>query len=284
MAANAVPLNVFTVDVEEWFHICGVGGELHADRWVALPSRVELTTRLVLDLLDEADVRATFFVVGWVAQRHPRLIQDIVSAGHEIGSHSYAHERAYDLGPARFTADLVDSVKALREVGTPRVQLFRAPEWSINDRSMWALDVLAEQGFVADASMAPVRLVGRTDFPRYPHKRVTSAGDLLEVPPLVADRLGQIMPMGWGWGLRMSSPRRVLHTIESVNKHGWPAVLTLHPWEIDPDPPNVTLPAGLRFAHYFRLRGFAQRLREILPHGGFGPLGSLVDRPAARLS
>jgi peptidoglycan-N-acetylglucosamine deacetylase len=280
-----VPPNVFTVDLEEWFHICGVGGELSPARWASLPSRVETTTERVLELLDHAGVTATFFVLGWVAERYPRLIERVRDAGHEIGSHSYAHERAYDLGPAAFSEDVKKSVAVLRGIGIADVRLFRAPEWSINTRSLWALEVLAAAGFVVDASMAPVRIVGDPSFPRYPHNRTTPKGSLLEVPPLVADRFGQVMPMGWGWGLRMSSPRRVLRAIEIANKDGWPAVLTLHPWEVDPDPPHVRLPAGLRFAHYFRLSGFANRLEAILRGANFGPLGSLGDpSPSSRPS
>jgi polysaccharide deacetylase family protein (PEP-CTERM system associated) len=274
--AASSPPNVFTVDLEEWFHICGVGGELSPERWPALPSRVETTTERVLALLDDAGVTATFFVLGWVAERYPQLIERVRTAGHEIGSHGFAHQRAYDLGPEGFRDDLRKSLAVLRGTGVPEVRFFRAPEWSINTRSLWALEILAAEGFVADASMAPVRIVGETAFPRYPHNRATPKGVVLEAPPLVADRFRQVMPMGWGWGLRMSSPRRVLRSIESVNTHGWPAVLTLHPWEIDPDPPHVRLPAGLRFAHYFRLGGFESRLREVLRGNRFGPLSSLV--------
>jgi polysaccharide deacetylase family protein (PEP-CTERM system associated) len=272
MAAAQSPRNVFTVDLEEWFHICGVGGPLAPEHWDTLPSRVDLTTRRVLDLLDRAHVSATFFVVGWVAERHPELISAVMAAGHAVGSHSFSHERAYDLGPERFAADLRASVATLRGLGAVEVRAFRAPEWSVNARSLWALDELAAQGFTIDTSMAPLKMVGDVRFPRYPHERKTSRGTLLEVPPLVADRFGQVMPIGWGWGLRMSSPRRVLRAIDAANRAGHPAVLTIHPWEIDPDPPRVRLPAGLRFAHYFRLGGFAERLRDILSGASFGPL------------
>ena len=127
--------------------------------------------------------------------------------------------------------------------------------------------------------MAPLKMVGSLRYPRHPHVRRTGAGPILEVPPLVADRFGQVMPLGWGWGLRMSSPRRVLHAIDRLNRSGLPAVLTVHPWELDPDPPRVRLPAGLRFAHYFRLAGFADRLRAISSGGRFGPIGAIA--PAA---
>jgi polysaccharide deacetylase family protein (PEP-CTERM system associated) len=268
--------NLFTVDLEEWFHVCGVGGPLAAEHWDQLPSRVELTTHRVLDLLDRAAVPATFFVVGWVAARYPRLIERIRSAGHEIGSHGYAHERAFDLGPERFRADVRASVGALQDAGAGEVRAFRAPEWSINHRSMWALPVLAEEGFTIDASMAPLKLVGDVSWPRRPHVRGTPAGSILEVPPLVADRFGQVMPMGWGWGLRMSSPVRVLRAIEAANVAGSPAALTLHPWEVDPDPPRVRLPLRLRFAHYFRLNGGEGRLQQVLSGTTFGRLSALA--------
>ena len=269
-------MNVLTVDLEEWFHICDASERLAPDRWDTLPSRAEMTTRIVLELLDRAQVSAAFFVVGWVAQRHPRLVEDILAAGHEVGSHGYWHRRAYDLGEDAFRADLQHSVRALRDAGATRVNAFRAPEWSINNRSLWALDVLVEEGFVLDASMAPLKIVGDPAFPRSPHRRRTRSGSLLEVPPLVADRFGHTMPMGWGWGLRMSSPARVLKAIDDANKRGLSAVLAIHPWELDPDPPRTRLRPGLHFAHYFRLRGFGRRLQEILAGARFSRLGELA--------
>jgi polysaccharide deacetylase family protein (PEP-CTERM system associated) len=271
------PQNVFTVDLEEWFHVCASGVDaLQRGNWQRLPSRVELTTRLVLDLLDRTNVRATFFVVGWVAERHPQLVATVLGAGHEIGSHSHLHRKIYELDRESFRADLRSSVSALAAVGAGAVTMFRAPEWSINDRSLWALDVLAQEGIRVDASMAPVKLVGSPDYPRYPHVRNTDAGPITEVPPLVADRFRQVMPMGWGWGLRMSSPRRILRTIDAANRAGLPAVLTIHPWELDPQPPRVKLPVRLQFAHYFRLSGFARRLGEVLQHGSFGRIGDMT--------
>ena len=270
------PRNVFTVDLEEWFHICGVGGPIAPEHWERLPARVEPTTRILLDLLDRCQIRATFFVVGWVAERHPRLIQEILAAGHELGSHSHTHQRAYDLGEAAFRHDLRQSANALLAVGVPAVTLFRAPEWSINDRSLWALQTLVDEGIRVDASMAPLKLVGAVTYPRHPHIRQTAAGPIIEVPPLVADRFRQVMPLGWGWGLRMSSPRRVLRTIDTVNRAGLPAVLTVHPWELDPNPPRVRLPPRLHFAHYFRLTGFRDRLRVILESARFGRIGDMA--------
>lgn len=264
-------VNAFTVDTEEWFHICGVD-TLGPDRWPALPSRVELTTSLLLDDLDRYGIRATFLVVGWIAERYPHLVQRILAAGHEIGSHGYLHTRAFEMTRDQFGEDLRRSLGALRGAGATEVRCFRAPEWSINKRSLWALDELAGHGITIDASMAPLKLVGSLDFPRAPHVRQTGAGRLIEMPPLVADRFGQVMPLGWGWGLRMTAPARVRLAIEHANRAGRPAVITVHPWEIDPAPPSVRLPLRLRFAHYFRLDGFRERLKEVMSHPGFGTL------------
>ena len=201
--------NAITVDVEEWFHICGVG-PLSQQHWDSLPSRVVLTTRALLDDLDRAGARATFFVLGWVAERYPELVGEIRASGHDIGSHGHVHARVHELSTEGFVADLRQSVAALRAVGVERIGGFRAPEWSINDRSLWALACLVREGITLDASMAPVRIVGSVDYPRKPHVRHTAAGPICEVPPLVVDRFGQAMPIGWGWGLRMTSPRRMI--------------------------------------------------------------------------
>lgn len=275
MSLSTAP-NLFTVDLEEWFHVCGVGGDLDAANWDRLPSRAELTTRRLLDLLDRTGVPATFFIVGWVAERFPHLVAEVASAGHDIGSHSYWHRRVYELDRESFRLDLRSSVHALTAAGCERVTCFRAPEWSINERSRWAIEVLLEEGFTVDASMAPLRIVGDVGYPRAPYEHRSEKGRLLELPPLVADRFGQVMPMGWGWGLRMSSPTRVLRTIDEANARGIPAVLTVHPWEIDPDPPRVTLPMQLRFAHYFRLGGFHDRLSTVLRGTTFGRIGDVT--------
>lgn len=275
-ASGRVRVNAFTVDVEEWFHMCGVGGELAPDRWDRLPARVVSTTRLLLDDLDSASVRGTFFVLGWVADRYPQLVEQIRAAGHEIGSHGQSHTRAFELGPEAFAEDVRRSVTALRAAGVQSVRAYRAPEWSINDRSLWALELLVREGFTIDASMAPLRLVGSLEYPRRPHVRETAAGPIVELPPFVTRRFGQVMPIGWGWGLRMSSPARILQTMERANHEGMPAVLTVHPWEVDPDPPRVPLPPRLRFAHYFRLGGFRNRLVQVLRGGHFGPLSGLA--------
>src|SRR5882672_5171082 len=139
--------NCLTVDVEEWFHVCDAKGSLAFDRWDTLPSRVVDTTRDVLELLDACGVRGTFFVLGWVAERYPNLVQEIARAGHEIASHGHLHQRVYELTPESFARDLDTGLAALAAAGARSVRGYRAPEWSINDRSLWALDALARAGF-----------------------------------------------------------------------------------------------------------------------------------------
>ena len=158
-------INAFTIDVEEWFHVCGVPALAEPSAWDALESRVVDDTQRTLDLLDRCGVRATCFVVGWVAERHPRLVARIRDAGHEIGSHGQWHRRVYELDPDEFTRDLRLANAALIAAGAPRPTQFRAPEWSINGRAPWALERLAAEGFTVDSSRAPLRVVGDPMYP-----------------------------------------------------------------------------------------------------------------------
>lgn len=267
--------NFLTVDVEEWFHVCGVDHLAHG-RWQALPSRVELTTDIVLDLLARHRITATFFVLGWIAERYPQLVGRIASGGHEIGSHGWSHRRVYELDEPSFEQEITRTNAVLEAAGAPTPVGFRAPEWSINDRSMWALAALVRHGFTYDSSMAPLRMLGNPAYPQQPHRRDTPDGSLFEFPPLVRRRFGQHVPLGGGWGLRMTRPARVVKEIERRNGQGEPVTLFLHPWELDPQPPRVALPWPLRFSHYYRLDGYATRLDEILASVQFGSIGGWV--------
>ena len=266
--------NFLTVDVEEWFHICGLDAPRVPGTPAELPSRVELTTDLTLELLARHGITATFFLLGSVVERHPALVSRVVSAGHEVASHGWSHLRVYDLDERSFTDELQRTSAAVEAAGAARPIGFRAPEWSINDRSMWALTVLARLGYRYDSSMSPLRLVGNPAFPQAPHMRATAGGSLLEVPPMVGRRFGQQFPLGGGWGLRMSRPATVIREINRRNRLGEPATLFIHPWELDPHPPQIALPWSRRFSHYFRLDGFARRLEEILADAEFGPIGA----------
>ena len=271
--------NCLTVDVEEWFHVCGVDGPLALEHWDELPSRVVQNTHDLLDLLAACGVRGTFFVLGWVALRYPALVHDIARAGHEIGSHGHLHRRVYELTPEGFVADLDAARAALAAAGVPGVRGYRAPEWSINGRSLWALDLLVRSGFTFDSSMAPMRIVGDPNYAQCPHVRTTAFGAVHEFPPLVDRRFGQNMPLGGSWGLRMTDPGRVVKAIDDRNRRGIPVALTVHPWEIDPDPPRVRLPPAKSFAHYFRLDGFRDRLEGVVRGATFAPMGEVLGLP-----
>jgi peptidoglycan-N-acetylglucosamine deacetylase len=275
-AVEIVAVNAFTVDVEDWFHICGVPALSDVSTWDALPSRVVSTTDRVLALLDRAGVQATCFVLGWVAERHPDLIARLRDAGHEIGCHGFGHRRVYELDAPTFDADLRAACAAIEQTGARPPRLYRAPEWSINDRAPWALGRLVHLGFEVDSSRAPLSLVGNPSYPQQPHAIDTPSGPIVEAPPFVTRRFGQLMPFGGGWGLRMSSPTRILAAIARQNAAGVPVTLWLHPWELDPDPPRVRLPPGKHFAHYFRLDGLAGRLEQVLRGASFGTMSQML--------
>lgn len=279
--ADADVTNALTVDLEEWFHICGAGGELAPDRWDSLPSRVERNTLDLLELLERCGVRATFFVLGWVAERYPALVKAVLEGGHEIGAHGFAHLRAYQLTPAAFKRDLDRNLDALRAAGADRVVGFRAPEWSINDRSLWALDILAQWGFRFDSSMTPLRIIGNPAYPQVIHTRATRHGAITEVPPFVGRWVGQNVPLGGGWGLRMSRPSSVIRAIERRNSAGQPATLFVHPWELDEDPPRARVTPTQRFVHYVGLSGFRAKFAELLSRVKLAPVGEVLW-PAGR--
>jgi polysaccharide deacetylase family protein (PEP-CTERM system associated) len=273
---NRPVLNGFSVDVEEWFHICGAPEGLAPSHWDTLPSRMEQNTSRVLALLDRHGVRATFFVLGWVAERHPHLLGAIKAAGHVIGSHGHRHDRVYDLGADRFAVDLRASIAALTGAGSGPITCYRAPEWSINERSPWAFDLLAREGITLDSSRAPMRIVGSPEYPEHPHEIPTRHGPLTEAPPFVTRRFGHRIPYGGGWGLRIARPAAVLREVEARNRSGMPVTFWIHPWELDPDPPRVRLPWSRYAAHYPGLSGFERRLDILLGNITFGPLQEMI--------
>ena len=157
--------HILTVDLEDWFHVCGAEEDLPAHRWDELPSQLPRTTRRILDLLDAHRARATFFVLGYVAERYPDLVAEVAERGHEIGSHGFAHRRVYDLQPAQFAADLRASVRAIRNACGVSPTTFRAPEWSIRPSCDWAFEILARHGFEFDSSVVPLTWLGSRSFP-----------------------------------------------------------------------------------------------------------------------
>ena len=259
--------NALTVDVEEWFHICGVPDLLPRSSWDSLESRVVRDVHRVLDLFDRYDAKATFFVLGYVAERHPELIREMARRGHEVASHGMEHVRLYEETPGEFRQELRQSLDLLGNILGERPVGFRAAEWSIRRDTLWALDVIKGEGLAYDSSMTSVRVVGDPAHPEDPHLQMTRGGPLPEFPPFTQRYwryLGNAVPLGCGWGLRFIRNAKIRRAIQRKNRRGIPACLVIHPWELDPEPPRVELPFWHHFVHYARLGRLRRKLPRLL--------------------
>jgi polysaccharide deacetylase family protein (PEP-CTERM system associated) len=258
-----------TIDVEDYFQVSGFEDIVPRTRWESFESRVERNTHRVLDILAGARVSATFFVLGWIAERYPALVRRIHTSGHEIGCHSYEHRLVYRCAPETFRED-THRAKAILEtiIGEPIIG-YRAPSFSITRKSLWALNILAEQGFEYDSSIFPVirDRYGIPGAPRFPF-RIARTGDpgLIEIPPCTIRFLGVNLPLGGGGYLRLfpeSLFRRAIDHIVNVERQM--AVLYVHPWELDPDQPVVSNGSWLStFRQYVNLGKTEARLRRLL--------------------
>jgi len=199
-----------------------------------------------------------------VAEKHPDLIMAIKSAGHEIASHGYAHGRVYTMTPDAFRRDLLKASEILYKITGSDVKGFRAPEWSIRDDSLWALDVLQQEGFAYDSSMAPVPIIGNSDYAVIPHRRALKQGGLWEFPPLVAPTPLVNLPIGGGWGLRVFPYRLIRTVLRKLNRQGQPGLIYLHPRELDPDNPRIRLSLAKKFVLEARLERTEKRLLRLL--------------------
>ena len=274
-----------TIDVEDYFHVSVFDGVLPRSSWDSMESRVVANTERLLDLFDEHAVRGTFFVLGWVAERHPDLVRAIAGRGHEIASHGYAHRLVYDQTPAAFRADVRRAKQLLEDASGRPVVGYRAPSYSITARSLWALDVLLEEGYQYDSSIFPIRH-DRYGIPlsgRQPYAIERNGGTLVEVPgstthlgplnlPVAGGGYFRILPYWWTrWGISRVN-----------NSERRPAVFYLHPWEIDPDQPRLRAGRLSAFRHYRNLHCTEARLRRLLTDFRFGTMERLVND--ARLS
>lgn len=270
--------DILTVDVEDWFHICGVARQLPRSQWSRLQGRVEANTLKILDLLDRYKIKATFFVLGWVARHHGSLIREIDGRGHEIATHGYHHRRVYTQTPVEFRLDIDRSLEALAPLVSAPIKGYRAPEWSIRDDSLWALEILAEAGLCYDASMAPLPVIGNLAYPQVPHRRNTRQGKLWEVPPLVGRMPRTALPLGGGWGLRVFPKWLIRYAIERQHLRGAPAVLFLHPQEFDSRRPEVGLPFSKRFVTSARVERTEKRMHWLLARYTFGTVSRYLEQ------
>jgi polysaccharide deacetylase family protein (PEP-CTERM system associated) len=282
-------LNVFTVDVEDYFQVSAFERHVDRARWDDFPSRVVDNTHRLLRLLDRRQVQGTFFVLGWVALRHPELVRSIHAAGHELASHGFWHRLVYEQTPDEFRQDLRDSREAIAAAAGAVVTMYRAPSFSITTRSLWALDVLVEEGFTVDASVFPIRhdRYGLPHAERGLHRLSTPAGDSIwEFPASTARVLGTNLPVAGGGYFRLypwSVSRRLLRRINACEQQ--PFMFYTHPWEIDPEQPRVAGP-GLRsrFRHYVNLASTAGKLECLLDTFQFTTLGAALRQTAPDIS
>jgi polysaccharide deacetylase family protein (PEP-CTERM system associated) len=261
------PPVVLTFDLEEWFCVCGEDFYGDVRRWDGFEKRVEPVTRgVILEELAAGGHRATFFVLGWVAQRYPRLVREIAAAGHEIAFHGMRHRRVAELGLSAFRSELRDGRALLEDLSGAPVAGHRAAEWSITSLRNPALEVLAEEGFRYDASVTPIPVVGRRDNPIFPvDLSFPSGGTLSEFPPLSGRGWGQIVHFGGGWAFRSVAFGRVMRRAEEFRSLGAPAIFTFHPWELDSEHPGMPgLSALLRLALFARARRLPGRFRRLL--------------------
>ncbi|MEM8883294.1 MAG: XrtA system polysaccharide deacetylase [Planctomycetota bacterium] len=254
--------NAFTIDLEDYFHVSAFDDILDRADWDRQESRVEASTRRLLDLLDRFEVKATFFVLGWVADRKPDLVREVAERGHEIGAHSFEHRLVYSLSREAFEADLQRCLDAVEAACGVRPRSYRAPSFSVREDSLWALESMAAHGIEIDSSIFPVRH-DRYGIPSYPRFPLQTHG-LVEFPMTTWRVAGVNVPCCGGGYLRIF-PEWVLHRgIRQANDAGQPAVLYLHPWEVDPDQPRMPVGRLTRWRHYTGLDRVMGRLERLL--------------------
>lgn len=259
--------NAMSIDVEDYFQVSAFAPHIRREDWDALPCRVERNVDVILGLLDEADAKATFFTLGWIAERYPQVVRRIVDNGHELASHGYGHQRASDLTPEQFRDDITRAKCILEDLGGVAVRGYRAPSFSINRKNWWAVEELENAGYVYSSSIYPVRHdhYGMPDAPRFAHRPNGAAG-ILELPPTTVPLMGRNWPAaGGGWFrlLPYSISRWMLNRVNAQERA--PCMFYFHPWELDAGQPRQTgLSARTRFRHYVNLQRMPGRLRKLL--------------------
>jgi len=259
--------NAMSIDVEDYFQVSAFAPHIRREDWDTLPCRVERNVDLILGLLDETNAKATFFTLGWIAERYPQVVRRIVDNGHELASHGYCHQRASDLTPEQFRADITRAKHILEDLGSVAIRGYRAPSFSINRKNWWAVEELENAGYVYSSSIYPVRHdhYGMPDAPRFPHRPNGEAG-ILELPPTTVPLMGRNWPAaGGGWFrlLPYSMSRWMLNRVNTEDRA--PCMFYFHPWEIDAGQPRQSgLSARTRFRHYVNLQRMPGRLRKLL--------------------
>jgi polysaccharide deacetylase family protein (PEP-CTERM system associated) len=280
-----VPIvNAMTVDVEDYFHVAALAGSIDRSTWDQQEYRAEASTRRLLDLFEQSNIRATFFVLGWVARRSPELIRDIARRGHEVASHGMSHKLVYNQTPAEFERETCES-KALLEdlIGAP-VLGYRASTYSITRRSLWALDILKEAGFAYDSSIFPIRhdMYGIPDAPQVPSRITTPKGaSIVEFPMSTAPMFGTRIPVSGGGYFRLLPYWLTRAGLNKLNHElQRPFIFYLHPWEVDPGQPRVRTNWKSRLRHYTNLGRTEARLRRLIGEFRFGRVRDVLTDAA----
>ncbi|MFO1002658.1 MAG: XrtA system polysaccharide deacetylase [Planctomycetaceae bacterium] len=240
--------------------------------------KLEQSTRTILELAAKHSTRGTFFVLGWVAERYPQLVREIESAGHEIGCHSYWHQLIYELGPKRFRSDLIKARDCLQWITGSPIKLHRAPSFSITIESLWALDILIEEGFQVDSSIYPVHhdRYGIPGSPKLPHIIATRAGQIHEFPGMTCKVAGLTVPVGGGGYLRLFPWAVTSRLLRQIRKEQRPLNVYLHPWEVDTDQPRIAASLKSRFRHYQNLKTMAPKLSKMLTEFRLGTMTEVL--------
>jgi polysaccharide deacetylase family protein (PEP-CTERM system associated) len=272
-------VNALSFDIEDWFHMLDIPAVADADRWSSLPTLVERYTDVILQIVADHGVKATFFVVGWVAQRYPAIVKRIVEQGHELAAHGYWHRAVSSMTPAQFRDDLSRCVDVLEQQGGMNVLGFRAPAFTITRRQTWAFDVMLDQGLRYDASLCPT-FGSRAGYPCPPGPHLCrdapSARPIHELPMSVL-RIGSRGVRFTGGGYLRLLPSSVIHSgIRHLNRRGQPAVVYLHPRDFAVDCPRVPMPLRRRFMSYVGLSTTARKLRSLLANFEFAPCAQVA--------
>ena len=273
-------INALSFDLEEYFHAEVFSGVVRPEEWPSLESRVVSATGRILGLLEEAETLATFFVLGWIAERHPALVRRIRDRGHEVACHGHDHRMITRLTPAQFVADVRRARSAIEEAAGVGVEGYRAPTFSVVRETLWSLKALAEAGFRYDSSIFPIShdRYGIPDAPRFPHRLAFGPGlELVEFPPSTVRLLGARVPVAGGGYFRLL-PYRLTHwAIRQLNRvEGKPAMVYLHPWEIDPDQPRMPVGRVANFRHRVNVGSTEAKLRRLLRDFRFAPVRDVL--------
>lgn len=274
-------MNVLTVDVEDYFQVAAFFGNISTSDWEHIPSRVENNTNRLLDIIDSYGISSTFFILGWVAEKYPHIVKEIHNRGHEVASHGYSHQLIYQQTPEVFREETKQSKNILEDIIGDKVKGYRAASYSITKKSLWALDILVEEGFEYDSSIFPVHhdRYGIAGSPTEPHVLSTPSGyKLIEFPLTTYKFLNQSVPVAGGGYFRLYPYWLSRFFYRSLNKNSDEFVFYLHPWEIDPEQPRIKSNILSTFRHYNNLDKCEARLRKLLNEFEFTNMGEWLEQ------